>query len=225
MPETTKPYVSETVTFELIARNLYTPVIGDILDNLGFFHQFLPVEIKPIAPQMTVVGRAMPVIVGDVFGAQRKPFGRLTEALDQLQPGEIYLAKSGRAQCAAWGEILTATAKIRGASGAVIDGFHRDTPQILSQDWPVFSSGSYAQDSGARSVVLDYRVPIEIGGVSIQTGDLIVGDGDGVLVIPQAVEIEVLEKALEKAKAENVVRKAIEGGMSSTDAFQQFGIL
>jgi regulator of RNase E activity RraA len=225
MPETTKPYVSETVTFELIARNLYTPVIGDILDNLGFFHQFLPVEIKPIAPQMTVVGRAMPVIVGDVFGAQRKPFGRLTEALDQLQPGEIYLAKSGRAQCAAWGEILTATAKIRGASGAVIDGFHRDTPQILSQDWPVFSSGSYAQDSGVRSVVLDYRVPIEIGGVSIQAGDLIVGDRDGVLAIPQAVELEVIERALEKAKAENIVRKAIEGGMSSTDAFEQFGIL
>jgi regulator of RNase E activity RraA len=225
MPETTKPYVSETVTFELIARNLYTPVIGDILDNLGFFHQFLPVEIKPIAPQMTVVGRAMPVIVGDVFGAQRKPFGRLTEALDQLQPGEIYLAKSGRAQCAAWGEILTATAKMRGASGAVIDGFHRDTPQILSQDWPVFSSGSYAQDSGVRSVVLDYRVPIEIGGVSIQAGDLIVGDRDGVLVIPQAVELEVIERALEKAKAENIVRKAIEGGMSSTDAFEQFGIL
>jgi regulator of RNase E activity RraA len=225
MPETTKPYVSETVTFELIARNLYTPVIGDILDNLGFFHQFLPVEIKPIAPQMTVVGRAMPVIVGDVFGAQRKPFGRLTEALDQLQPGEIYLAKSGRAQCAAWGEILTATAKMRGASGAVIDGFHRDTPQILSQDWPVFSSGSYAQDSGVRSVVLDYRVPIEIGGVSIQTGDLIVGDRDGVLVIPQAVELEVIERALEKAKAENIVRKAIEGGMSSTDAFEHFGIL
>jgi regulator of RNase E activity RraA len=114
---------------------------------------------------------------------------------------------------------------MRGASGAVIDGFHRDTPQILSQDWPVFSSGSYAQDSGVRSVVLDYRVPIEIGGVSIQTGDLIVGDRDGVLVIPQAVELEVIERALEKAKAENIVRKAIEGGMSSTDAFEQFGIL
>jgi regulator of RNase E activity RraA len=225
MLETIKPYVTKTLTFDLIAKNLYTPVIGDILDTLGFTHQFLPVEIKPISPQMTVVGRAMPVILGDVYGIQRKPFGRLTEALDQLQPGEIYLAKSGHAQCAAWGELLTATAKVRGATGAVIDGFHRDTPQILLQDWPVFSSGSYAQDAGVRSVVVDYRVPIEIGGVSIQSGDLIVGDRDGVVVIPQAVELEVIERALDKAKAENVVRKAIEGGMSSTDALKKFGIL
>ena len=225
MSDSIKPYVTEKLTFELISENLYTPVIGDILDTLGFTHQFLPVEIKPISPQMTVVGRAMPVILGDVYGIQRKPFGRLTEALDQLQPGEIYLAKSGHAQCAAWGELLTATAKVRGATGAVIDGFHRDTPQILLQDWPVFSSGSYAQDAGVRSVVVDYRVPIEIGGVTIQSGDLIVGDRDGVVVIPQAVELEVIERALDKATAENVVRRAIEGGMSSTDALKKFGIL
>lgn len=225
MSDSIKPYVTEKLTFELISENLYTPVIGDILDTLGFTHQFLPVEIKPISPQMTVVGRAMPVILGDVYGIQRKPFGRLTEALDQLQPREIYLAKSGHAQCAAWGELLTATAKVRGATGAVIDGFHRDTPQILLQDWPVFSSGSYAQDAGVRSVVVDYRVPIEIGRVTIQSGDLIVGDRDGVVVIPQAFELEVIERALDKAKAENVVRKAIEGGMSSTDALKKFGIL
>jgi len=225
MSDSIKPYVTEKLTFELISENLYTPVIGDILDTLGFTHQFLPVEIKPISPQMTVVGRAMPVILGDVYGIQRKPFGRLTEALDQLQSGEIYLAKSGHAQCAAWGELLTATAKVRGATGAVIDGFHRDTPQILLQDWPVFSSGSYAQDAGVRSVVVDYRVPIEIGRVTIQSGDLIVGDRDGVVVIPQAVELEVIERALDKAKAENVVRKAIEDGMSSTDALKKFGIL
>jgi len=172
-----------------------------------------------------LVGRAMPVLITDVFEAQRSPFGRLTEALDQLEPGEVYLARNGRAQCAAWGEILTATARARGAAGAVIDGFHRDTIRVLEQDWPVFSRGSFAQDAGIRTSVVDYRVPLEIDGVLVSPSDLIFGDIDGVVVVPRAVEDEVLELALTKAAAENVVRQAIEDGMSSTDAFATYGVL
>jgi len=214
-----------TARLELINNSLYTPVIGDVLDLLGYRHQFLPSGIRPLDPTMVVAGRAMPVLIADIFGEQKNPFGKMTQALDQLQAGEIYLARSSRLECSAWGEILTATARMRGAVGAVIDGFHRDTPQILDQHWPVFSRGSYAQDAQVRTAVLDYRIPIEIDGVAITPGDLIVGDVDGVLVIPQEVEDEVLERALEKANGENLVRKAIENGMSSTEAFAHFGIL
>ena len=80
----------------------------------------------------------MPVLMIDVHGPQKKPFGKLTEALDQLQPGDIYLASGGDMRCAYWGEILTATARTRGAEGAVIHGYHRDTPRVLEQNWPVF---------------------------------------------------------------------------------------
>ena len=206
-------------------RELYTPVVGDILDALGRYHQFLPQPVQPLREAMVLAGRAMPVLMIDVHGPQRKPFGLLTEALDALQPGEVYVCGGGTMRCAYWGELLTATARTRGAAGAVIDGYHRDTPKVLEQDWPVFSRGRYAQDSSVRTAVTAFRCPIEIGGVWIEPGDLVFGDLDGVVVIPRALEQDVVPRALEKARGEKLVRKAIEGGMSATAAFKQFGIL
>src|SRR6516162_8092856 len=216
---------SDTELFALILRELYTPVVGDILDDLGFTHQFLPQPIQPLREEMKLAGRAMPVLMIDVVGKQKQPFGKLTEALDQLQPGEIYLAGGGEMRCAYWGEILTATAKKRGALGAVINGFHRDTPRVLEQNWPVFSRGRFAQDSAVRTQVVDYRCPIEIGPVTAQPSDLVFADLDGVIVVPRKVEAEVIERALTKARGEKLVRKEIEGGMSSTAAFKKYGIL
>lgn len=209
----------------LVREQLYTPVLGDVLDQIGRRHQFLPPTIMPIRSDLVLAGRAMPVLVADVFGPQVSPYGRLTEALDQLQPDEVYVAHGGRALAATWGEILTVTAKVRGAVGAVLDGFHRDTPQVLAHDWPVFSRGAYAPDSGTRSAVIDFRVAVEIGSVWVAPGDLIVGDRDGVVVVPRDVEDEVLGLALTKAAAENEVLKAIENGMSSTEAFARYGVL
>lgn len=217
--------MNDAALFDLFKAELYTPVVGDILDTLGLVHQFLPQPIQPMVTSMKLVGRAMPVLMIDVYGEQAQPFGKLTEALDQLQPGDIYLASGGEMRCAYWGEILTATARTRGANGAVVNGYHRDTPMVLEQDWPVFSRGRFAQDSGVRTKVVDYRCPIEVGPVTVQPGDLVFGDLDGVLVIPRAHEAEVVERALEKARGEKLVRKEIEGGMSSTDAFAKYGIL
>lgn len=216
---------NDQALFALVRDKLYTPVVGDILDGMGYCHQFLPQNIRPLDPAMKLCGRAMPVLMIDVYGPQKKPFGYLTEALDQLREGEIYIAAGGMKRCAYWGELLTATAKTRGAAGAVLDGWHRDTYQVLSQDWPVFSCGCYAQDSSVRTQVVDFRCPVEIGQATVQPGDLIFGDIDGVLVIPQKLVNEVCEKALEKVAGEKLVRKAIENGMTATDAFAKFGIL
>ena len=211
--------------FETVRAELYTPVVGDILDGMGLMHQFLPQPIQPMTLNMKLVGRAMPVVMIDVYGPQKQPFGLLTQALDQLEAGEIYLASGGDMRCAYWGELLTATARTRGAVGAVVNGYHRDTPQVLEQNWPVFSRGRFAQDSSVRTKVIDYRCPIEIGGVWIEPGDIVFGDLDGVVIVPHKVADEVLEKSLEKARTEKVVRKAVEAGMSSTDAFRKFGVL
>jgi regulator of RNase E activity RraA len=211
--------------FELIRRDLYTPVVGDILDGFGRYHRILPQPIQPALEKMIVVGRAMPVVMIDVFGPQKKPFGLLTEALDDLKPAEVFVASGGDMRCAYWGELLTATARTRGAAGAVINGFHRDTPKMLEQNWPVFSRGRFCQDSSVRTQVADFRCAMEVGGVWIEPGDLIFGDLDGVVVVPKAIEAEVIQKSLEKARGEKVVRKAIEGGMTATEAFRTFGIL
>src|SRR5690349_13364751 len=178
--------------FSLIASTLYTPVVGDVLDTAGFRHQFLPQPIRPIGDGMRVMGRAMPVQLADAAGPQDPPFGRLIEALDQIGPGEVYLPTGGSLNCAAWGEILTATAKARGGAGAVIDGFHRDTPRVLEQDWPVFSRGCYAQDAAVRSRVVDFRCEVEIAAVMVRPGDLVFGDVDGVLIVPRERENEII---------------------------------
>lgn len=217
--------LNDAARIDVVRSTLFTAVVGDVLDGMGRYHQFLPQGIAAVDASMVLIGRAMPVLIADVFGSQKRPFGRLTEALDQLGPGEIYLARGGRTPCAAWGEILTQTAICRDAVGAVIDGYHRDTRGILSQDWPVFSRGAYAQDAAVRSSVTDFRVPVHIGQVSITPGDLIFGDRDGVIVIPQEIEDEVIEHALAKVRTEGEVRQAIIGGMSSTEAYQRYGAL
>ena len=234
-----KQWNTDEEMFALMKEKLYTPVVGDILDQMGYSHQFLPAEIRPLESmipadayidrskpdnRLKLAGYACTVLENDVFEPPTKPFGLLTEALDQLQPNEIYVA-TGAHNSALWGELLTATAKTRGAVGAVLDGYSRDTPQVLSQNFPVFCRATWAQDSSIRTYVFQYRCPIEIGQVTIHDGDLVFGDIDGVLIIPKEVKDEVIEKALEKAAGEKLVRKAIEGGMTATAAFEKFGIL
>lgn len=173
---------------------------------------------------MKVVGFAMTVLENDIYQQPEKPFGYMTEALDDLRPNEIYVA-TGAHHSALWGELLTASARARGAVGAILDGYIRDTPKVLEQNFPVFCSGTWAQDSSIRTYVFDWRCPIEIGQVTIHDGDLIFGDIDGVLVIPQDIAQEVIARALEKAATEKTMRKAVEGGMLVTEAFRKFGVL
>jgi 4-hydroxy-4-methyl-2-oxoglutarate aldolase len=215
----------ESELYKLMKTELYTPVLGDVLDRMGYIHQFMPQAIQPMNTDMKIAGRAMPVLMMDIYEEPEKPFGLLTESLDQLAPGEVYVATGGDMRCAYWGEILTATARMRGAVGAIVNGFHRDTPKVLEQNWPVFSRGRYAQDTRVRMQIADFRCPVEIEGVAVKPGDLIFADLDGVIVIPAEVEKEVIEQSLEKARMENVVRKEVENGMPSTEAFQKYGVL
>lgn len=224
---------SDEELFSLIESELFVAVIGDIMDTLGRRHQFLPAEIQPIRPDMKVLGRAMTVYLADYPGINMDgqtewsamPFGLLFRALDDLKPGEIYVSAGGSNDYATWGELMTVRARHLGARGAVLDGYSRDTDGVLEQNFPTFSRGGYAKDSGARSRVLDFRIPVEIGSVSIQPGDLIMGDRDGVLVIPQDIEAETIRLSLEKARAENLVRTAIDGGMSAEEAFKTYGVM
>ncbi|MDX2005477.1 MAG: RraA family protein [Meiothermus sp.] len=224
---------SDAELFRLARERLFSAVIGDILDTLGFFHQFLPPEIRPLREDMVVVGRAMPVLEADYFAASArghndlstKPFGLMLHALDDLKTGEVYIASGASPRYALWGELMSNRALRLGAAGAVLDGYSRDTHGILRLGFPTFSYGRYAQDQGPRGKVVDFRVPLEIGRVRIEPGDLLFGDIDGVLVVPQAAVEETFRLALEKVDKENLVRKAIEDGMSTVEAFERFGVM
>jgi 4-hydroxy-4-methyl-2-oxoglutarate aldolase len=111
------------------------------------------------------------------------------------------------------------------AAGAILHGYSRDTKEILDIEFPTWSCGTFAQDQGQRGKVVDYRLPIEVEGVVVRPGDILFGDRDGVVVIPKLTEEEVFRKAIEKVSTENQVRKAIEQGLSATEAYSRFGIM
>jgi len=229
-----KLWHSDQELFELASRELFTAVVGDIMDTMGLQKQFLSPQIKPLRKDMVLIGRAMTVLEADVFAAEvensanslmAKPFGLMLEALDDLKAGEVYICTGASPTYALWGELMSVRAMQLGAAGAVLDGYARDTDGILELNFPAFSYGSYAQDQGPRGKVIDYRVPLEMGGVKIMPGDIVFGDIDGVCIIPQDAEEEIFVKAVEKARGEKTVQKAIESGMSAADAFKKFGIM
>ncbi len=225
--------MTDSELFSLIRNELFTAVVGDVLDALGYQHQFLPPGIMPLDKRMRIVGRAMPVLEADVFSARHpsagplsaKPFGLLFEALDDLKRDEIYIATGSSLRYALWGGLMSTRAIHLQAAGAVLDGFVRDSNEIEALGFNVFCRGVYAQDQGPRGKVIDYRTPIEIEGVPVAPGDLLFGDREGVLVVPREVEGEAVERALEKVRTENKVAQAIRAGMSTREAFDTFGVM
>ena len=230
MPE----WKNDEELFRIIRQELFSAVIGDIMDKQGHLHQFLPPQIQPLADDMMVAGRAMPVLEADTFGEcvtgtsnelMAKPFGLMLEALDDLSKNEVYICTGGSPRYALWGELMSTRAAKLGAAGAVVDGYARDTKGILAMNFPTFCHGRYAQDQGPRGKVIDFRLPIEIEGVSVRPGDIVMGDIDGVCIVPREDEEDIISLAIEKARGEKLVKKAIEGGMSACEAFQKYGIM
>lgn len=228
------PWSGDQELFEIARRELFTAVVGDVMDKLGLRRQFLPPQIKPLRSDMVAVGRAMPVLEADFFeesiagshnSVAQKPFGLMLEALDDLKANEIYVCTGASPSYALWGELMSTRAIQCGAAGAVVDGYSRDTRGILALGFPTFSFGGYAQDQGVRGKVIDYRVPLQIGQARVEPGDILFADLDGVCVIPRAVEADVFQAAIEKARGEKVVRKALEAGMTACEAFKTYGIL
>lgn len=200
---------------------------------MGLQHQFLDPRLKPIDPAMVLIGRAMPVLEADFFVERicsknplsEEPFGLMFEALDDLAPNEIHICVGASHQYALWGGLMSTRALQRGASGAVVHGFHRDTKKILRLGFPVASFGAYAQDQGSRGKVIDRRVPIELDGVGVRPGDVIYGDLDVVLVVANDAVEQAFAGAIEKVRSEKKVLAALQSGTTSAEAFRKFGIM
>ena len=232
--DTMKPWQTDEELFSTIRQELFTCVVGDVMDKMGLQHQFLPPQIRALRQDMVLIGRAMPVLAVDVFEEKvsgtnnklmEKPFGLMLEALDDLKTGEVYVNTGASPRNALWGELMSIRARKLGAAGAVLNGYLRDTKAVLSLNFPAFCWGSYAQDSAPRYKVVDFRIAVEIGAVRVRPGDFLYGDIDGVCVVPAEAANEVFTKALEKARGEKVVRKALEEGSSAVAAFAKHGIM
>jgi regulator of RNase E activity RraA len=224
MPE----WNSDRELLQLIRAELFTAVVGDVCDDINLRGRFLPPNIKPLGGRISTVlaGRAMPVLEQDVESepADGSQFGLMLQALDSLQPDEIYVSVGATKPYALFGELMSIAAMKCGAAGVVCDGNVRDTEKILELGFPVFCRGSYSLDQRGRGMVVDFRGPVQLGEVRISSGDFLIGDTDGVISIPAEAAEEVFSLALEKARKENGVKAALEQGVSATQAFHCFGV-
>jgi len=219
-------FASETEMFDMMRDKLGAAVISDILDSLGAREQAMRADIRPIYQGAIVVGRAYTTLTADIYKIIDNPYKGEIEAVDSLKPNDVMVVCTNRStRTCFWGELLSTAARARGARGIIIDGYTRDVAQITAMQFPTFATGMSVLDSANRSVVIDHGCPVNCGNVLVNTGDIIFGDIDGVVVIPQELEKKVIPLALEKVGKENLLRDELLKGAMLRDAYNKHRVL
>jgi len=215
-------------SIETIRAKLFTSVLSDTLDGLGYRHQAMRPAIRPLDEEKVMVGRARTGFYMEVFhvAPDENPYELEIKLIDDLRPGEIAVLGCGAAETIApWGELLSTACMARGAAGCVTDGLVRDIRAIRKLGFPVFHGGIGPLDSKGRGKVMAIDVPIACGGVHIAPGDLLFGDADGVVCVPQAIEQKAIATALQKVEGEEHTREALARGEKLGTVFARYGIL
>jgi regulator of RNase E activity RraA len=213
---------------ETARRSLYAAVLSDVLDAQGYRHQVLPPQIRPLDDQLVLVGRARTGLYRDVYHVPRghNPYELEIALIDDLRPGDVPVLGCGSSgRIAPWGELLTTASMARGAQGCVTDGLVRDIKATRALQFPVFHGGIGPLDSKGRGEVAAVDVPIECAGVTVNPGDLVFGDADGVLVVPQPIVKQTLRLALEKVAGEDRTREELQQGALLAEVFKKYGVL
>jgi 4-hydroxy-4-methyl-2-oxoglutarate aldolase len=205
---------------------LYPAVVADCLDRLGVRMQVLEPHIRPLYADAKVAGYAATVhcIEVEAVPEDRADWYRgEMNAVDALQPGDVMVVSTCRGSY--WGELLATASRYRGARGLVADAYTRDTLALMEMRFPTFSAGIHCADSLGRIDVDVVGVPVSCGGVEVGQGDLVLGDNDGVVIIPASLGAEVIGLAEEKASGENLVRAKLAEGMPVSEAFRTYGVI
>ena len=215
-------------TLEELRARLCSSVLSDCLDAAGHRNQAMQARIRPLDDALVLCGRARTGLYAEVYDAPagENPYELEIRLIDDLKPGEVPVFACGASgRIAPWGELLSTSARARGAAGAVMDGLTRDVRAIREMKFPVFAGGIGPLDSKGRGKVVAIDVPVEVAGARVEPGDLVFGDADGVVVIPKAAEEQVIAAALAKVQGENETRDALARGEKLADVFRRHGIL
>jgi regulator of RNase E activity RraA len=215
--------------FSELKSKLYTAVLSDVMDGLGFMGQAMKPFVRPVDEALVLMGRVRTGLYMNVYSiaAGENVYETEIALIDDLKPGDVaVLACDGPTErIAPWGELLSTAASARGAVGCVTDGLVRDLRYIRAMRFPVFHGGIGPLDSRGRAKMVAMDVPIVCGGVAASSGDLIFGDVDGVVVIPQAIAADVIERALAKVTGENLARAELRQGRLLREVYEKYGVL
>lgn len=208
-------------------KQLYTAVLSDVLDGLGYRQQAMTPAIRPLDDTLVMCGRARTALYREVFHIARgNPYELEIALIDDLKAGDVaVMACGGSPRIAPWGELLSTAARARKAAGCLTDGLTRDVRYIRRMKFPVFHGGIGPLDSKGRGEVAAIDVPVEVAGVHIEPSDLVFGDVDGVVVVPKKIEAKALALAFKKVASENTVRAELKRGDKLRAVFARHGIL
>jgi 4-hydroxy-4-methyl-2-oxoglutarate aldolase len=219
-------FENDKARFDFMRDRLYSAVLSDSLDEGGYRSQAMNERIRPVMGGMVVVGRARTAKWADVHFRRDNPYENEISLLDSLKPNEVSVHDTGESrQAAPWGELLSTAARMRGSTGAIVDGLIRDTRRIVEMGFPVFCTGYRSIDSAGRAEVITIDEPVCCGGVIVHSGDVVFGDIDGVVIIPAAVVDEVIDKAYQKVTGENNTRRELLEGKLLREVYEKYGVL
>ena len=221
--------MSELPARETVIGSLYAAVLSDVLDGLGRMNQALRPFVRPLDDTLVLFGRARTGLYRPVYHVEpgTNPYAVEMALIDSLRPGEVAVLACGGPtdRIAPWGELLTTAAQVRGAAGCLTDGLVRDIRRIRAMRFPVFHGGIGPLDSKGRGEMVAMDVPVELAGVRVAPGDWVLGDADGVVVVPQDLAAEALTLALDKVQAEDTTRDELAKGASLAEVFARHGVL
>jgi regulator of RNase E activity RraA len=215
--------------FDALKQDLYAAVLSDVLDSFGLMNQAMRPFIRPLDETKVLFGRARTGLYMNAYSVAEgeNPYEIEIALVDDLKPGDVAVLDCGgpTERIAPWGELLSTASAKRGAAGCVIDGLVRDVRLIREMQFPVFHGGIGPLDTKGRAKMMARDVPVSCGGVAVCSGDLIFGDADGVVVIPQAIAPKVIEAAIAKVKSENVTRDELNRGLLLGEVYRKYGVL
>ncbi len=214
------------ITLDMMRKELYSAVLCDALDGLGYRNQSPRVQLPRWSGAEKLVGRCKTTLWVDMAHADPRPYELELQAVDNCRPDDVLIAAAGGSmRSGIWGELLSTAARNSGCVGTIVDGGVRDIAKMRSMGFTTFARGACIYDSLNRQRVVDVDVPVEIDGVCFNPGDLVLADVDGVVVVPQEIEKQALQRAWDKVHAENITRDAIKDGMKAVAAYKKFGVL
>ncbi|WP_291767396.1 RraA family protein [Caldivirga sp. UBA161] len=217
------------MNLEYLSRILYSPVISDVLDEIGVHNHALPSGILPINPNYVVIGYAYPMYVDEANSLNPdNPYKGLIEAVDSIPEDSVVVIEVNetiRGRTAVWGELTSTAAMARGARGAVVHGLVRDVNQVLRLGFPIFAMGQTPYDIKGRGEFKGHGIEVTVGDVKVRVGDLVFGDINGVVIVPKEVMNEAINRAIEKVSKESIAKSELRRGAHLKDIWNKYRVL